>query len=37
MSANASFKQLRNPGITKIVWMTNPGHALAIDNGWQGA
>ena len=37
MSANGSFKQQRNPGVTEIGEITNRGHVLTIDNGWQGA
>jgi non-heme chloroperoxidase len=34
--ANASFRQQRdNPATTEIVEMSNRGHALTIDSGWQ--
>ena len=34
--ANASYKQQkRNEGVTEIVKMPNPGHALVIDSGWR--
>jgi non-heme chloroperoxidase len=34
--ANAAYKrQRRNPGVTEIVKMSNRGHALTIDHGWQ--
>jgi hypothetical protein len=34
--ANAAYKrQRRNPGATEIVKMSNRGHALTIDHGWQ--
>jgi non-heme chloroperoxidase len=35
--ANASYKrQRRNEGVTEIVKVPGRGHALTIDNGWQG-
>jgi pimeloyl-ACP methyl ester carboxylesterase len=34
--ANAAYKrQVKNPGITEIKEMSNRGHSLTIDHGWQ--
>lgn len=34
--ANASYsRQKRNPGLTEIKWISNRGHSLVIDGGWQ--
>ena len=34
--ANAAYKrQMRNPGVTEIVQISNRGHSLTIDHGWR--
>ena len=34
--ANASYRrQKRNTGVTEIKWISNRGHSLVIDGGWQ--
>lgn len=34
--ANASYRrQKRNPGVTEIKWISDRGHSLVIDGGWQ--
>jgi non-heme chloroperoxidase len=34
-SANASFKQQQNEGVTEITEIRGRGHALTIDSGWR--
>ena len=35
--SNAAYRhQLKNPGVTEFVEIPGRGHALTIDDGWQG-